>query len=208
VYVVDSAGRGGGASTHVNHSRHVTVEVEFTLIECIRKHNKEGGGCTTTDLIDALRVEHDVTMHPRTLHNVLSSMGYCYGKANVIGKMNDVWYAARIRTFLIQYSQALKEEQAGQCIIVYTDESYVNACCIKTQVAIQMQHTEGTSTDRCITSSHRERTTHSNNIKRQRSALVVFTLPCYYSLLARSHSCTPTGSSSRSPSARKPRSSP
>jgi hypothetical protein len=127
VYVVDTAGRGGGASTHVNHSRHVTVEVVFTLIECIRKHNKEGGGCTTTDLIDALRVEHDVTMHPRTLHNVLSSMGYCYGKANVIGKMNDVWYAARIRTFLIQYSQALKEEQAGQCIIVYTDESYVNA---------------------------------------------------------------------------------
>ena len=66
-------------------------------------------------------------MHPRTLQNVLSSMGYRYGKANVIGKMNDVWYTARIRTFLIQYSEALKEEQAGRCIIVYTDESYVNA---------------------------------------------------------------------------------
>ena len=125
--MVDTAGRGGGASTHVNHTRHVTVEVVFTLIECIRKHNKEGGGCTTTDLIDALREEHDVTMHPRTLRNVLSSMGYRYGKANVIGKMNDVWYTARIRTFLIQYSEALKEEQAGRCIIVYTDESYVNA---------------------------------------------------------------------------------
>jgi transposase len=127
VYVVDTAGRGGGAPTHVNHTRHVTVEVVFTLIECIRKHNKEGGGCTTNNLIDALREEHDVTMQPRTLQNVLSSMGYRYGKANVIGKMNDVWYTARIRTFLIQYSEALKEEQAGQCIIVYTDESYVNA---------------------------------------------------------------------------------
>ena len=28
VYVVDTAGRGGGASTHVNHSPHVTVEVD------------------------------------------------------------------------------------------------------------------------------------------------------------------------------------
>ena len=45
VYVVDTAGRGGGAPTHVNHTRHVTVEVVFTLIECIRKHNNEGGGC-------------------------------------------------------------------------------------------------------------------------------------------------------------------
>jgi hypothetical protein len=81
VYVVDTAGRGGGASTHVNHSHHVTVEVVFTLIECIRKNNREGCGCTTTDLIDALRVEHDLTMHPRTLQNVLSSMGYCYGRS-------------------------------------------------------------------------------------------------------------------------------
>ena len=87
MYVVDTAGRGGGASTHINYSRHVTVEVVFTLIECIREHNKEGGGCTTTVLIDALRKEHDVIMHPRTLRNVLSSMGYCYGKANVIGRM-------------------------------------------------------------------------------------------------------------------------
>ena len=27
---------------------------------------------------------------------------------------------------MIQYSEALKEEEAGRCIIVYTDESYVN----------------------------------------------------------------------------------
>ena len=80
----------------------------------------------TTDLIDALCEEHDVTMHPRTLQNVLSSMGYRYGKTNVIGKMNDAWYVARIRTFLIQYSKALIDQQEGRCIVVYTDESYVN----------------------------------------------------------------------------------
>ena len=52
-------------------------------------------------------------------------MGYCYGKGNVIGKMNDEWYVARIRIFLIQYSKAI-EQQQGRCVIVYTDESYVN----------------------------------------------------------------------------------
>jgi transposase len=127
VYVVDTSGRGGGASTHINHSHHVSVEVVFTIIECIREANITGGGCTTTTLVDAILKEHDITMHPRTLRNVLASMGYLYGKANVIGKMNDAWYVARIRTFLIQYSKALIDQQEGRCIIVYTDESYVNA---------------------------------------------------------------------------------
>jgi transposase len=126
VYVVDTSGRGGGASTHINHSRHVSVEVIFTIIECIREANLAGGGCTTTTLIDAIFKEHHVTLHQRTLRNVLSSMGYRYGKANVIGKMNDAWYVARIRTFLIQYSKALIDQQEGRCVIVYTDESYVN----------------------------------------------------------------------------------
>jgi hypothetical protein len=126
VYVVDTAGRGGGASIHINHSRHVSVEVVFTIIEKIREANATGGGCTTTELISAILEVHDITIHPRTLQNVLGSMGYRYGKANVIGKMNDAWYVSRIRTFLIQYSQALKEQEEGRCVIVYTDESYVN----------------------------------------------------------------------------------
>jgi hypothetical protein len=88
-------------------------------------HNGDGSGCTTTELIDALREQLDIIMSPRTMQNVLSSMGYRYGKGNVIGRMNDAWYTARIRTFLIQYSEALKEERAGRCVIVYTDESYV-----------------------------------------------------------------------------------
>jgi transposase len=40
--------------------------------------------------------------------------------------MNDEWYAARIRTFLLQYSRAVVDQQEGRCVIVYTDESYVN----------------------------------------------------------------------------------
>jgi hypothetical protein len=32
VYAVDTASRGGGASTHINHSHHVSVDVVFTII--------------------------------------------------------------------------------------------------------------------------------------------------------------------------------
>ena len=40
--------------------------------------------------------------------------------------MNDEWYAVRIRTFLLQYSRAVVEQQQRRCVIVCTDESYVN----------------------------------------------------------------------------------
>ena len=81
VYVVDTAGRGGGAPTHVNHTRHVTVEVVFTLIECIRKHNKEGGGCTTNNLIDALGEEHDVVFCLENLNTAVDHPGVPFARA-------------------------------------------------------------------------------------------------------------------------------
>lgn len=126
VYRVDIAGRGGGASKHVHHSHHVSVDVIFSIIEYIRHANGNGAGCTTTELLDYLLTQHSVSMSPSTMRSVLSSMGYRYGKANVIGKMTDAWYVARIRTFLIQYSQVLQAEAKGECVLVYTDESYVN----------------------------------------------------------------------------------
>jgi hypothetical protein len=72
VYVVDISGRGGGASRHINHSRHVSVEVVFTIIEKIREANTTGGGCTTTELIIAILDVHSITITPCTLQNVLA----------------------------------------------------------------------------------------------------------------------------------------
>ena len=57
---------------------------------------------------------------------MLSAIGFRYGRGNVIGKMNDSGYVARIRVFLVRYSKAVLEQQWGECVIVYTDESYVN----------------------------------------------------------------------------------
>ena len=70
--------------------------------------------------------EHGLRISGRALRNVMSCMGYRYGRGNLIGHMNDAWYVGRIRTFLIQYSRAVVEQQQGRSVLVYTDESYVN----------------------------------------------------------------------------------
>ena len=126
VYVVSTAGRGGGATSHVHHSHHVTVDVVFTIMEFIREANRTGGCCTSTEVQLCILQEHQLHIPARTLRSVMSSMGSRYGRGNVIGKMNDAWYVARIRTFLIQYSKAVVGQLQGRCVIVYTDESYVN----------------------------------------------------------------------------------
>jgi hypothetical protein len=126
VHVVDTAHRGGGATSHVDHAHHVTVDVIFTIMEYIRHANCTGGCCTSTDVQRCILAEHQLHIPARTLRSVMSSMGYRYGRGNIIGKMNDEWYVTRIRTFLIQYSKAVVEQLQGRCVIVYTDESYVN----------------------------------------------------------------------------------
>ena len=105
VYTIDSSGRGAGAVSHIAHAHHVSVEVIFRIIEYIRYTNAAGTGCTSTELQRSILAEQRLSLPDRTLRSVLSSMVYRYGKGNVIGKMNDEWYAGRIRTFLLQYSR-------------------------------------------------------------------------------------------------------
>lgn len=127
IAVVSSKNRGAGAAPHINHVDHVDGEIVSIIANAIRKRNSEGGGCTTTMLLSILQASHGFTMHARTLRNVLHSMGFRYGRANDIGKINDPFYLARIRSFFLSYSEALVEEKAGRCVIVYTDETHVHA---------------------------------------------------------------------------------
>jgi hypothetical protein len=126
IFVVDTSQRGAGAATHLHHAHHVSVDVIFYITEYIRDANQTGGGCTSKSLQDAILAEHHTRLSDRVLRSVLSSMGFRYGRGNVIGKMNDPGYVARIRVFLVRYSKAVLEQQRGECVIVYTDESYVN----------------------------------------------------------------------------------
>jgi hypothetical protein len=126
VYVVDTAGRGAGSAFHLDHAHHVTVDVIFTITEYIREANSTGGCCTSQDVQRCILQQHQLLIPDRTLRSIMTSMGYRYGRGHIIGRMNDAWYIARIRTFLIQYSKAVVEQLQGRCVVVYMDESYVN----------------------------------------------------------------------------------
>ena len=122
----NTAGPGAGSVSHVDHAHHVTVDVLFTMTEYIREANRAGGGCTSMDIQRCILQQHQLHIPDRVLRNVLSSMGYRYGRGHIIGRMNDAWYVARVRTFLLQNSEAVVEQLQGRCVLVYTDESYVN----------------------------------------------------------------------------------
>ena len=97
IFVVDTHHRGAGAATHLHHAHHVSVDVMFYITEYIREANQTGGGCTSKALQDAILAEHHTRLSDRVLRSVLPSMGFRYGRGNVIGKMNDPSYVARIR---------------------------------------------------------------------------------------------------------------
>jgi hypothetical protein len=90
VYVVNTAHRGAGAVSHIDHTHHVTVDVIFTIMEYIREANHTGGCCTSTDVQRCILDQHQLHIPGRTLRDVMSSMGYRYGRGNVIGKMNGM----------------------------------------------------------------------------------------------------------------------
>ena len=115
IFVVDTHHRGAGAASHLHHAQHVSVDVIFYITEYIREANQTGGGCTSKALQDAVLAEHHTRLSDRVLRSVLSSMGFRYGRGNVIGKMNDPRYVARIRVFLVRYSKAVLEQQRGEC---------------------------------------------------------------------------------------------
>lgn len=124
VLVIDSSNRGGGSPKHIHHDTDLNMEQICSIHEFIQIQPNEGKSITARNIIDHMRDTFNITIASRTMQSLLNRLGYKYGKAKYIGAMNDVARRKRIRTFLHQYSKALNEENT---LIIYTDESYVNA---------------------------------------------------------------------------------
>lgn len=124
VLVIDSSNRGGGSPKHIYHDTDLSTEHICSIHQFLIDEANNGHPCTSRNLIDHLKTTHSITIPARTIQSLLNRLGYKYGKANFIGAMNDVARRKRIRSFLYQYSNAL---QSKDTVIVYTDESYVNA---------------------------------------------------------------------------------
>jgi transposase len=75
----------------------------------------------------ALEAEAAIVVSKDTIRLWLHALGYQYGKKNFINNSTFSYRNALIRTYIYNYSRALKEQEAGAAIIVYMDESYIHA---------------------------------------------------------------------------------
>ena len=116
--------RGGASMQHKYHDTQLPMECIITIHRVLMERSRAGETTSSSDLLSELQTAHSISVSQRGIAMILNNIGYRYGKANFIGAMNDVARRQRIRTFLSQYSAALKEKDI---IIVFTDESYVHS---------------------------------------------------------------------------------
>ena len=127
VLIPDNSNRGAGSPRHISHSHQLTSEQVTTIHQTITTANQSTESCSIKDIQEALLTQHNITVPRTTLQSLLHRIGYHYGAAQYIGTMNDGARKARIRSFLLAYSSALQEQAKKNCIIVYTDESYIHS---------------------------------------------------------------------------------
>ena len=76
-----------------------------------------------TTLKDALALE-GVSVSKSTLHRWVHSMGYRYGKKHFTTTTAS-YRNSLIRNYIYNYADALKQQEDGDAVLVYMDESYI-----------------------------------------------------------------------------------
>jgi hypothetical protein len=81
---------------------------------------------STTMRADVAAATGEKAVSKTTMLRWLKGMKFEHGEKKLSGL--QVSYAhARVRRYLLKYSELLKREEAGEIVIVYTDESYIHA---------------------------------------------------------------------------------
>lgn len=78
IFVQSTEKRGAGSPLHPLH--HIQLESEHiaAIHRTIYELNENGDGCKTTDIIAALKEEHELSLLPRSLRSILRHLGYEY----------------------------------------------------------------------------------------------------------------------------------
>lgn len=102
------------------------------LEEWILQLNSEHGGVTLSKLRKRFLHEKGLKVRNHTIRKTLLRLGYVWGSAKKMGKLKKFGARKeRIRTYLLEYSEALRLQEEGdddgnEYVIVYIDESYVH----------------------------------------------------------------------------------
>lgn len=118
--------RGGAAPSHWCRRTLLNAEQTATLHLALLTAQQKGKFCSSSLLKKELNSKHNLDVSARTVRRWLNKLGYRWGRRRNIGTQTKAVRDKRVRAFLVEYAAALKEEEAGRCVLVYTDESYVH----------------------------------------------------------------------------------
>ena len=118
----DASNRGSGNPTHPLHNTSLTFE-QILSIQQLLTDSK-----ISNQYLPAkkLKKQLNLNLSDRHLRRVLRKLGYRWRRKRCMGRMNKEQRADRTRSYIKQYSDALKEQELGSAIIVYMDESYIH----------------------------------------------------------------------------------
>ena len=117
---------GRGSPSHPLFLQPWSIEIEQQLHHKIAEFNQLKGFCNTADIQSFLDQELHIQISRNGLRRRLHALGYQWGKSRTMGGMTVGARIARGVTYMKELSLAIEEENSGNAVICYTDESYVN----------------------------------------------------------------------------------
>jgi hypothetical protein len=123
--------RGRGNPEHPLHSNNTdqygpTLEAETLIHTLVATQKTEGVSITSTTIRAELKQQLAIDIHRSTVRRWMHTLGYKYRHKRYVGGMKPQAKNVRIRQFILEIAQALKEEADGTAVIVYVDESYIH----------------------------------------------------------------------------------
>ena len=118
-----NANRGKGSPNAVPHGK-ITNELRLKLINYIDKKHARGKKVNRTELVNWLRKKEGVSISKSALGKTMVSLGLSYKASKPLARNNNAARIDQIRDYLIDLSKHLEEEEKGNVVLVYTDESY------------------------------------------------------------------------------------
>lgn len=128
----DTSRRGRGHPSHPLHMLNTdrygpSYEAELLVHKLVNAQKTEGVTVTTTTIRADLLKELGISVSRSTVRRWLHYLDYRWRHKRYVGGMRPQAKNARIRQFILEYAAALSEEECGNAVVVYMDESFIYA---------------------------------------------------------------------------------
>ena len=119
---VDSSNRGSGNPLHPRHTGSLTPDVQMLIHSILAEARLVNAFVPAREVMRRAGVQ----VSERHARRMLRQLGYKWRRKRPMGTASKEQMAQRMRSFIHQYSDALKQEEDGVAVIIYTDESYIH----------------------------------------------------------------------------------